>query len=68
MISATEVPDSACRERDLLFRKVLLFHPKNQPFLVMSKVKTLRFQEVDPLAAVFLIQLAFHGLAGAAHS
>jgi hypothetical protein len=28
-------------KRDLLFRKVLLSHPKNTPFLVMSKVKNL---------------------------
>jgi hypothetical protein len=46
MISATEVPDSACQEhkRNLLFTEMLLFHPKNPPFLVMSKVKTLTSQ------------------------
>jgi hypothetical protein len=34
MISATEVPDSACleRERNLLFSKMLLSHPKPHPF------------------------------------
>jgi hypothetical protein len=27
--------------RDLLFRKVLLFHPENLPFLVMTRFKNL---------------------------
>ena len=43
MISATEVPDSACRERkrNLLFTEMLLFHPKKPPFLVMPRFRNL---------------------------
>ena len=43
MISATEVPDSACRERErnLLFSKMLLFHQKPNLSGDVTRVKTL---------------------------